>query len=337
VADLIDSVVQPRFLQEAGTFGLRRLATVNGHEPVIFTAETKAEEKVLDDVDALKHDYFVAFLHVAHKPGKYVQPQPGGAARTVAPDVQPHLTLIPTAKDVHRAEQERLTKEQWSGLQKAAIDQLPKLRDGKPAAGTFEKWGVTMRPVLAQKSCLDCHEGAKAGDTLGVMVYAVEKNATTDSPRPTADANRQAPVAPRDGAVKAAGPRQPGGLLRDRLGEYLTIEGVLAAGGKIETGTLLVDTVDGKKLAKPVPLVIRNLKHLPTRARGEAKQRFVLKGYESGEMIGVAPAVWAAAKEQGWKDVNPSPAPWQWRPYFVALVAVEPEGLELARPWALTE
>ncbi len=148
----------------------------------------------------------------------------------------------------------------------------------------------------------------------------------------------RAEAAPADstdaGGPVDRGPRRPGGLLRDQLGEYLTIEGVLAEGGKIETGTLMVDTVDGKKLDKPVPVLIHNLNAPINRLRGLAKQRFVLKGYESGEMIGVAPAVWAAAKEQGWTDVNPSPVDWQWRPYFVALVAVEPEGLELAKPWA---
>jgi hypothetical protein len=220
-----------------------------------------------------------------------------------------------------------------------------------------------MRPVLARKSCLDCHEGAKAGDVLGVMVYAIEKNAVEKDAAETAVARNDdendaahdvvqrnaaaapplvapplaaAPLAaPHRAGIVEAGPRQPGGLLRDRLGEYLTIEGTLAKGAKIETGTLLVDTVDGKKLAKPVAVLVRNLKFSATRPHGEAKQRFVLKGYESGEMIGVAPAVWTAAREQGWKDVNPSPFPWQWRPYFVALVAVEPEGLELDKPWAL--
>jgi hypothetical protein len=133
----------------------------------------------------------------------------------------------------------------------------------------------------------------------------------------------QPPVAPA-GAKVAVGPRQPGGLLRDQLGEYLTIEGVRAEGGKIETGTLLVDTVDGKKLDKPVPILIHNLRDVP------AKQRCVLKGYESGGMIGVRRRS-SLYQEQGRTDVNPSPFPWQWRPYFVALIAVEPKGLEILK------
>ncbi len=211
MADLIDSVIQPRFLKEAGTFGLRRLVTVNGHEPVIFTAEDKAEKKLLEQVEAAKRDYFVSFLHVAHKPGKYVRPQPPGPAPTTKTEVKPHLSPIPTARDSRRAEGERLTPQQWAGLLQVAVEALPKLREGKDSSASFEKWAVTLRPVLAKKSCLDCHEGAKAGDTLGAMVYAVEKNATTEPSQPIAVVAGQAPVAPRGIAVKAAGPRSPAG------------------------------------------------------------------------------------------------------------------------------
>ena len=57
-----------------------------------------------------------------------------------------------------------------------------------------------------------------------------------------------------------------------------------------------------------------------------ARQRCVFKGYESGEMIGTPPAVLAAAKEQGRAGEDPSQVPFHWRPYFVALVVVEPKG-----------
>lgn len=117
----------------------------------------------------------------------------------------------------------------------------------------------------------------------------------------------QLPVAPGVQKTEAVTPRQPGGILSDELGVYRTIEDVRSEGGKVETGTLLVDTVDGKKLDKQIPLVIRgavvvdqNLQ--PAILRIPAGQRCVLKGFESGEMIGVPPAVSTAAEEQGWKE-----------------------------------
>lgn len=128
--------------------------------------------------------------------------------------------------------------------------------------------------------------------------------------------------------------RQPGGLLHDELGSYLTIEGVLSEGAKAETGTLLVDTVNFKKLEKPISIVVRgaivvNHNLQPARLDLPAKQRCILKGYESGEMIGVAPAVEQAAREKNWREWPMSPTAWRWRTFFVALVVVEPKDVEL--------
>jgi hypothetical protein len=146
----------------------------------------------------------------------------------------------------------------------------------------------------------------------------------------------QLPVTSGNQNIQSIKPRQPGGILSDQLGVYRTIEGFSDEGGKAESGTFRVDTVDGKKLDKPILLVIRgavvvdsNLQ--PARLSLPADLRCILKGFESGEMIGVPPAVSAAAQEQKWKDVPMSPVQWQWRPYFVALVVVEPKELELRK------
>lgn len=165
---------------------------------------------------------------------------------------------------------------------------------------------------------------------IGVSVAALSWQLTFGQP-PGAPAGTTADPVRRYGSG-----RQPGGKLNDHLGVYHTIEGIRATGGKVETGTLLVDTVDGKKLDKPIPLLVRgavvenhNLQEATLRLSGD--QRFVFKGFETGEMVGVAPAVAIVAQEQGWAEVPQSAAGWQWRPYFVALVAVEPEGFELRK------
>ena len=144
----------------------------------------------------------------------------------------------------------------------------------------------------------------------------------------------QPPVAPRGAKGEAARPRQPSGYFGD-LGTYLTVEGVRAEGGKVETGTLMVDTVNGKKLDQPVPVVVsarafdRTRYDLPTTFVLPPKQRCILKGFESGGMIGVPSGVREAAKELRRDDVPMSPVDWKWRPYFVALIVVEPKGAEL--------
>jgi len=134
----------------------------------------------------------------------------------------------------------------------------------------------------------------------------------------------QPTVGPGGGKVESSGPHTPGGKLGVALGEYVTIEGVRAEEGAfVGTRTLVADTVGGKKLDKSIRIWVNNLE-LP------AKKRCVLKGYESGQMIGTPPAVHEAAKEQG-RTVGDVQAAWQWRPHFVALIVVEPKGLEVPK------
>ena len=108
--------------------------------------------------------------------------------------------------------------------------------------------------------------------------------------------------------------------LSDAIGTYLEIEGVRVEKGKVGSQTLLVDTVNGKKLNEPISVWVQNLQ-LPS------KKRCVIKGYESGEMIGVPPAEVAAARELG-KTVTPTQAVWQWRPFFVALRVISPDNIK---------
>jgi len=138
-------------------------------------------------------------------------------------------------------------------------------------------------------------------------------------------AQEPAPPVPQfgKGVERIDRPRWPGGKLNDRLGEYLTIEGVRAEQGKVGKRTLIVDTLNGKKLSKPVYIWVHNLE-LP---KGK---RCVLKKYESGQMIGTPPAAFAAAKEQG-KTFIPQAAGWQWSPHFVVLIVTAPADLDLER------
>jgi hypothetical protein len=112
----------------------------------------------------------------------------------------------------------------------------------------------------------------------------------------------------------------PNGRLGHPLGTYLRIEGVRAEAGKVGTQTLLVDTVNGAKLDPPIGIWIDNVSSLP---KGE---RCIIKGYESGKMIGTPPAVIQAAKEAG-RDIALPQAAWQFYRFFIMISSVQPQGL----------
>jgi hypothetical protein len=113
------------------------------------------------------------------------------------------------------------------------------------------------------------------------------------------------------------------GRLTDSLGELITIEGIQADFGKGVDTSLNVDTVNGVKLAEPRGVTIEGFR-IPKNVR------CVLKGYETGAMIGTPPAVIDAAKEQGLEPPGLSQAVYQWSTDFVVLIVVEPQALKLS-------
>jgi len=121
-------------------------------------------------------------------------------------------------------------------------------------------------------------------------------------------------------AVKAQ--EIPAGRLGHPLGTYLTVEGVRAEKGmKVGVNTLLVDTLNGKKLDIPIGIWVENVDSLPK------DTRCILRGYETGSMVGLPPAVREAAKEEG-KEIGGPQVTWQFRRYFVATSVVEPKDLK---------
>jgi len=173
VAELLDSIVQPRFQKDAGVFGMGRVMSVNGHNFVArFKPADEAEVRVLNQANAYDRDYLISFLHMTHVPGKYKHP---GDERPGTANPKPYLTPL-AVRDVNDVMVG--SRVDARTLEKVVLKVLPRLRTGANAQAPFDKWLVVMRPVRAlQSSCLSCHTGAKTGDTLGVMVYAVNKAA----------------------------------------------------------------------------------------------------------------------------------------------------------------
>lgn len=113
----------------------------------------------------------------------------------------------------------------------------------------------------------------------------------------------------------------PSGKLGFPLGTYLTVEGTAAKPGfKVNsTCTLIVETVNGKHLDQPIAIVVEDT-GMPLPQEG----RIVIRGYESGKMIGTAPAEIDAAKEAG-KEITIPQAAWQFYRFFILTSWVEPK------------
>lgn len=168
-ADDLDGIVQPRFQEDAGEFGVDRVV-IGGHDDVYeLNARSGADRSRLRRVKDARRPFVLAFLHCAHKPGKNV-----GSKRTdtLGKDFTPYLDVLAVGTKT-QAGADKLHDWGETHLEGLTKPSLAQLKRGADAETTSGNWLVLMRPVRAARdSCLGCH----AGDTLGVMVYAVDKN-----------------------------------------------------------------------------------------------------------------------------------------------------------------
>lgn len=199
VAQALDAIVQPRFQDTSMiVFGVNRVGPQSvKHPPVNLIPKTSQEAAILKTVAAAHRDYILSFLHCVPVPpgGSELARNSQGYARQLPQFAAPQVHFLPmpglsnlsltlpatpfrpfvTNMIVHSpaSGSPKIALAQ-KAVTKAGLNVLPRLRLGQEAHANVDGWTVLMRPIpAAQSSCLTCHTGAKRGDTLGVMVYAV--------------------------------------------------------------------------------------------------------------------------------------------------------------------
>lgn len=177
VAEALDTYVQPRFeILRDKNFGALRIVYRKHAGIVQLKVDTPEEQRLIANVNAANRDYAISLLHCA--------PKPGYRASSVTPRLQllyfnqhavaSEMLFYPRSISSDVAKQNQLD---WDAIEQKAITALPQLIKGKEQHATHESWDLLMRPVLASKpACLSCHEEAKPGSVLGVMVYAVRNS-----------------------------------------------------------------------------------------------------------------------------------------------------------------
>jgi hypothetical protein len=113
---------------------------------------------------------------------------------------------------------------------------------------------------------------------------------------------------------------RPSGSLSEHLGQFPVIKGVKEEKGKVPTSNLRVTEVNGNELKESVVIHLKNVRTVP------ANTEFTLRGYETGEMIGLPGGVAVA------EDLMGGSAEYQFYRYFIVTSVVAPE-LELEPKW----
>jgi hypothetical protein len=195
VVDRLDTLLQPRFLKRDGEFGISRIyIPLNSHQftrregekvirtPLYALLPANADEKeLIQAADSPGIPYVIGFLHSANTLGKPNDPVPANSRRYLMPDAQFETLAMHTALPESSPVQDRQTLNMWKQENLKAVNEVlkqsaDKARKGEKVEAQAGDWLVMLRPVKASEAaCLGCHGRAKAGDTLGVMAYAVRK------------------------------------------------------------------------------------------------------------------------------------------------------------------
>ncbi len=186
VANALDKIIQPRFHKDSGKFGITRMG-LPGHTNALGLREEVAKDKSL--LKAVKHSghaYAIGFFRCAHKPGTHFvqakdsegvppKPEPRLLNRYWTVGITKSRKYFSNGEDgVAENEAAQWEKNYQPSVEKACIKALPTLKQGKNVDTHYKNWFIAMRPIRAtEEKCLSCHEGAKLGDTLGVLVYSV--------------------------------------------------------------------------------------------------------------------------------------------------------------------
>lgn len=177
---LLDGYVQTRFEQDDGKFGLMRIPPpVDGHDTIGYQLypQNDGEKDILRTVGDSGLEYLVEFIHCTHVPGHRQEPgtpRPDPPRVTTITLVAAKSTAAPFRPYTFSKEREEFMKTTELPIIKKASAAMDRLAKGAAVDTKLDTWKVAFRPVRASKaSCLNCHVGAKAGDTLGIMAYAV--------------------------------------------------------------------------------------------------------------------------------------------------------------------
>ena len=204
VALVLDCITQPRFQADMPNFGLERMLPLAGGHLVYgrILLPTQKDRNLFQAAENAHRDFVMGFIRCAHVPGnalknptmshsgspslkrpKLSKEKPRPASLPPNSDfVGPVLRVSPVCnrlRHLYAAEPRTASAEEtnlYKEMGKAAQQALPKLMKGQGAEQDAGDWLIVTRPVCALKTaCLKCHEGAKLGDTLGVMAYVVSK------------------------------------------------------------------------------------------------------------------------------------------------------------------
>jgi len=177
----LDNMLQRRFQNiEDGRFGISRMPVLSGHENILVSTGRPTDDEdtlaFVKRVQAAGKPLIVGFAHINHR-------QADTSIRSEKPGT---IEAIIGYRDGKYTNLRAVRGDDGHALLKPFIkpinDRLKDIEAGNnfeiPSKTTY----VAVRPVVTDRSCVQCHAGVKEDQTMGALVYIVPLDDTKPNP-----------------------------------------------------------------------------------------------------------------------------------------------------------
>ena len=179
----LDNMLQRRFkTSDDGRFGISRMPVLSGHENIVVSSGRGTDDDdtraFVKRVQASGEPLVVGFAHINHRQ----------ADTSIKAENTGKIEAIIGYRDGKYTNLRAVRGDDGHSLLKPFIkpinDRLKDIEAGTnfeiPSKTTF----VAVRPVVTDRSCVQCHAGVKEDQSMGALVYIVPFEAVKPTPAP---------------------------------------------------------------------------------------------------------------------------------------------------------
>lgn len=177
----LDNMLQRRFkTSDDGRFGISRMPVLSGHENIVVSSGRGTDDEdtraFVKRVQASGKPLVVGFAHINHRQADtFIRPEKPGTIEAIIGYRDGKYTNLRAA---HGDDDHALLKP----FIKPINDRLKDIEAGTSFEIPSKTAYVAVRPVVTDRSCVQCHAGVKEDQSMGALVYIVPFEAAKPTP-----------------------------------------------------------------------------------------------------------------------------------------------------------
>ena len=177
----LDNMLQRRFkIVDDGRFGISRMPVLSGHENILVSSGRGTDDEdtraFVKRVQASGKPLVVGFAHINHRQADtFIKAEKPGVIEAIIGYQDGKYTNL---RAVRNDDGHALLKP----FIKPINDRLKDIEAGNNFEIPSKTAYVAVRPVVTDRSCVQCHAGVKEDQAMGALVYIVPFEATKAKP-----------------------------------------------------------------------------------------------------------------------------------------------------------